>query len=138
MPFWDMYYHVVWATHGRAHLITPKVEEKLYGVIRHKSQLLKCPVLAINGMPDHIHVVVSIHPTVSVAQWVKEVKGFSSYQTNQLDVADGYFNWQSGYSSLTYGRKVIPQIVEYVDNQKQRHANDDVYQYLERTNTDDA
>lgn len=138
MAFWDTYYHLIWATHRRAHLITPTVEETLFRLIRHKSQMLKCPIHAVNTMPDHIHIVTSIRPSVAVMQWVKEVKGFSSYQTNQLDVADEYFSWQSGYGCLTYGRKALPNIIDYVQNQKQHHANDDVYQYLERTDNEET
>lgn len=133
MPFWDMYYHLVWATFKRQHLITPVVEDTLFGLIRQKSLELH----AINTMPDHIHIVVSIKPSIAVAKWVKDIKGFASYQTNQLDVAEDHFSWQSSYGSLTYGRKVVPKIIEYVNNQKQHHANDDIFVYLERTDIDD-
>ncbi len=137
MAFWDMYYHIVWATHGRSHFITPKLEETLFGLVKHKSQMLNCPIHAINSMPNHIHVVVSINPSLAVMQWGKHIKGFSSYQINQLDILEDHFRWQSGYGSITYGRKALPNILEYVQKQKQRHANDDVYQYLERIDTNE-
>lgn len=133
MPFWDMYYHIVWGTYKRQHLITPNIEAKLFGLIRHKSQELQCPIHAINTMPDHIHVVTSIKPSLSVAKWVKDVKGFSSYQINQLDMIDDHFRWQSSYGSITYGRKAISNVIDYLNHQKQHHANDETYIYLERT-----
>ena len=123
----------MWGTHKRHHWITPSIEITLIGLIQHKSQELRCPIHAINTMPDHVHIVVSIRPNVAVAKWVKDVKGFSSYQVNQLEITHDHFRWQTSYGVLTYGKKVIPKIIAYVENQKQHHANDDVYVYLERT-----
>jgi putative transposase len=82
MAFWRLYYHLVWAMKERELLISPNLETKLYGYIIGKADALSCIVHAIGGMEDHIHLVVSIPPTLSIADFVKKIKGSSSYHWN--------------------------------------------------------
>lgn len=109
MPFWRCYYHVVWATKNRAALITPEKESLIFAVIRAKSVELKGEVLAVNGVQDHVHVAVAIPPGLAVADWVRQVKGASSYEVNtRFPNTTPRFAWQSGYSVLTFGAKNLP------------------------------
>ena len=73
MPYWKLFYHVVWGTKHRLPLIDPAWEKDLYGYIRGKATALECIPHAMGGMPDHIHVAISIPPKLSVATmiWVE-------------------------------------------------------------------
>jgi REP element-mobilizing transposase RayT len=133
MPFWRCYYHVIWATKNRAGLITPKVEAVVFAAIRQKADELQSPILAINGVQDHIHIAVSIPPKLSAAEWVKRMKGASTWDVNaQLPDLETAFGWQHSYGVLTFGAKNAQYVVDYVERQKEHHANQTLQSYLEQ------
>ena len=91
-------------------------------------------MIAVNGIPDHVHVAVSIPPTLTVTDWVKNVKGVSSHEVNNvLAEQAARFRWQSGYGVLTFGTRNLDFVVSYIQKQKQHHANNHLYQLLETT-----
>ena len=133
MPFWRCNYHVIWATQYRQPVITPEMEQLIQSTIKHKSTALECPILAINGISDHVHVAVRIPPKRAPADWVRQVKGLSAHEVNAMfPDLPSMFKWQSGYGILTFGEKHIPFIVDYITGQKEHHANDTFEPYLER------
>lgn len=133
MPFWKCFYHVVWATKNREALITPAIEAVIFHAIRSKSDTLQCPVIAVNGVADHIHVAVSIRPALAIGDWVGQVKGASSREANLAFPDLGTkFRWQSEYGVLTLGAKNLPFVVGYIENQKDHHRQDDLQPYLEQ------
>ena len=132
MPFWKFYYHIIWATKYRQPIITPAHEKLIFSTIEMVSAELKSDIFGINGVEDHIHVAVAIPPHVAVAEWLKRCKGASSSTINQTLTADDRFRWQVGYGALTFGQKVLPFVVAYIQNQKAHHAEGTVEHYLER------
>ncbi|MCC6804912.1 MAG: IS200/IS605 family transposase [Anaerolineae bacterium] len=134
MPFWKCYYHIVWATKNREPLISPAVEVVISNAIRSKSHELRCPILAVNGIADHIHVAVSIRPTLAIGDWVGQVKGASSCEVNlTFPDLETRFRWQSEYGVLTLGAKNLPFVISYIENQKDHHRQDDLQPYLEQS-----
>jgi putative transposase len=124
MALWRLYYHLVWGTKKRQPLINPDRESVLYHYIIGKADALACMVHAINGIEDHIHLVVSITPTLSIADFVKNIKGSSAYHLNQdLSASKDKFAWQEGYGVFSLGSKQLDQAVIYVQNQKLHHLN---------------
>jgi putative transposase len=128
MPYWRTYYHLVWTTKNREPLITPEVEKRLYPYLLGKARDICVRVYAINGWSDHVHLVVSIPPTLSVADVVKRLKGASSHDLGSLGVV---FEWQRGYGVLTMGEKQRPFAEQYVREQKTHHAEGAVIRALE-------
>jgi putative transposase len=134
MPFWLFYYHIVWATRFRQPAITPLLEPLIYEAIRHKSNALKAPILALNGVADHVHVAVSIPPAIAVAKWVSDVKAYSSREVNLLlPDAETKFQWQRGYSAFTFGTSRKQYALDYIRRQKEHHAHGTIEPGLERT-----
>lgn len=134
MPFYICYYHIVWTTKNREPLITPEVEQVICNLVRYRSDTLGSPILAINTVADHLHVAVSIKPTVAVADWVKRVKGVSSREVNlHFPNRLSHFRWQEGYGALTFGIRQLDYVVSYIENQKQHHAASTLQPYLEKT-----
>ncbi|MCK6580246.1 MAG: IS200/IS605 family transposase [Anaerolineae bacterium] len=133
MAFWNLFYHVIWATRDRAPLLMPEVERVALGAIERKSNALQCPIHAINGAGDHVHVAVSIPPKIAVADWVRQIKGVSSREVNaafpDLEIA---FAWQNSYGVLSFGVKHLPIVTAYIVNQKAHHADHQLVDYLER------
>ena len=133
MALWRLYYHLVWATKQRQPLISPDREAKLYPYIIGKADALGCIVHAIGGIEDHIHLVVSIPPTFSIADFVKNIKGSSSHYLNQfLSANSNKFCWQEGYGVFSLGSKQLEQAVDYVKNQKAHHLNGTTFTSLEQ------
>lgn len=120
MPYWRLYYHVVWATTGRMPLITADIEEKLFVYINHKCLANKAQAYAVGGMPDHIHLVAAISPAITVADCIRNIKGSSSHYITEHFGID--FSWQRGYGVFSVSCKKLETAIQYVLNQKQHHA----------------
>ena len=138
MPFWRIFYHFVWATVDRQPLIVPDVEPQLYGYIVGKADSLGCITHAIGGVEDHIHVVASIPPKLSLAGYVQHIKGGSAHHLNTNLMKEGVkFNWQRGYGVFSLDSKQVKRVVAYVLNQKQHHQQGDIILALEQEAAED-
>jgi putative transposase len=132
MTIWRTYYHFVWSTRDRMALITPDLESSLYDYVDQKSQFLQVQLHAIGGMPDHIHLIVSIPPKLAIAEFVKRIKGSSSHYLNELNKSQN-FAWQREYGVFSLGSQQLDRAMEYVNNQKQRHQDQRLIDLLEAT-----
>lgn len=119
----SLYLHLVWATWDRFLLITPKIEKPTYRAISSQVVQLGCRVLAINGTPDHLHLIIKITTTISIAELVKKAKGVSSRIVNKVLKPEELFKWQVGYGAFTISRWDLQKIIHYVANQKQHHSD---------------
>ncbi|MBW4619902.1 MAG: IS200/IS605 family transposase [Cyanosarcina radialis HA8281-LM2] len=140
MALWRLYYHLVWATKERLPLIKLELEVPLYNYIIGKSDAKNCIVHAIGGIEHHIHLVVSIPPQLSIADFVKTIKGSSTYYINNnvLSPKSNKFAWQEGDGVFSLGSKQLEQAVIYVQNQKIHHLEKTEIASLEQiTHQDD-
>ncbi len=133
MPLWQLFYHAVWATQYRESRIVPEVEPFVYELLRGKALGLGAKVFALNGMPDHVHLVYSVHPKVAPATFLGSLKGYSSNRLNQSGRLDRQFFWQDEYAVFSFDAKRLPHHVAYVENQKTHHAQATTIPILERT-----
>ena len=124
MPRFRLFYHFVWATKLRLPAITDTNREAIFGSIVTKTKALGGIVHAINGMPDHVHVVATIPPGIALAKYVNEVKGASSHLANHLESSqsDQSFRWQDTYGVTSVSESHVPTVVRYVKNQQKHHA----------------
>ncbi|MFQ5409975.1 MAG: IS200/IS605 family transposase [Anaerolineales bacterium] len=122
-----LYLHLVWATWDREPLITPEIERRLYRNIESEARNVGCTVLALNGMPDHMHLMVSFPTTNTIANLVKQVKGVSSHFVNETLQPDFYFKWQGHYGAFTVSRWDVDKVVNYVKRQKEHHRLGELY-----------
>jgi putative transposase len=119
--FSQIYIQVVFAVKGRQSLINQVWEEDLYkyisGIVRNKEQKM----LAINGMPDHIHMLIGMRPSCCLSDLVREVKKSSTnYVRNNLTLQHD-FNWQEGYGAFSYSQSSLDNVIQYIGNQKVHH-----------------
>ena len=133
MALWRLYYHIVWATKEREQSITAELERPLYGYILGKATALECVVHAIGGMGDHVHLVLSAPPKLSIAELVQNLKGSSAHYANSRPSApDMRFAWQRGYGVFSLGSRQLDAAVEYVRGHKAHHGQGDAVVLLER------
>ena len=126
----ELYYHLVWATKNREPLISVDLEAKLYDHLRRSCVDMKVFLYALNGMPDHVHVVCSVPPTLSISATVKQLKGASA---RLLNGEHTWFAWQPGYAALTFAGRDLRMVQDYVDRQKQHHGANTLHARLEAT-----
>jgi putative transposase len=134
MPYWRLHYHIIWATKERLPLINLEWEDDIYGYLWGKATALGCFPHAINGMPDHVHIAISIPPSLSVAQVIGQMKGSSSHHINSTLDSDKAFAWQDEYGVVSFSEQILPKIVKYVQNQKIHHANNTLMPEMEDIN----
>lgn len=119
--FSQIYIQVIFAIKGRTSLIDASWEEELYkyitGIITNKGQKL----LAINGMPDHIHTLIGMKPACCLSDLVREVKKASNAFVKEKRFVKYKFEWQEGYGAFSYSHSALDNIIAYIQNQKEHH-----------------
>ncbi|MDX1940528.1 MAG: IS200/IS605 family transposase [Saprospiraceae bacterium] len=117
----QLYVHVVFAVKGRANLISRSWKENLYqyitGIITNKNQKL----MVINGMPDHVHILIGLKPDCNLSDLVRDIKANSSKWINENKWVAGKFEWQTGFGAFTVGQSQIQAVVKYILNQEEHH-----------------
>ncbi len=126
----QIYLHFVWATWDRLPLIHDN-ENQIYKAILVKCQSLGATVIGIGGMQDHVHLLVSFPATISIANFIKEVKGSTSHLVTHRIDSDEFFKWQGSYAVFSLSEKDVPRIKSYIQNQKVHHSNDQIDPILE-------
>lgn len=114
-------YQIVFSTKHRERVMIKENREELFkyiwGIIKNK----KCHLYRINGVEDHLHIVTHLHPSVSLASLVKDVKVASSLYIKEKQLFEGFIGWQDGYGAFTYTVKEKDRLIEYVKNQEEHH-----------------
>ena len=128
----DLYVHLIWATSRRRRVLTSEIEHVLHRCIQQEAARLGCVVLAINGMPDHVHLLAQLPATISVAKLAQSVKGVSSRLANQMALPEP-FDWQDNYAAFTLSRSHLARVADYVQHQKEHHAQNTVWHEWEET-----
>src|SRR6266853_349507 len=122
MPYWQLFYHITWATKNRAPLLTPEAEPLIYEFLKKKAIGLEGTGFALNGTTDHIHLIVAIPPKIAVATFIGQVKAVASTKFNKLSNIPHPLLWQDEYSAFSFDNKRLPNHIAYVDRQKEHHA----------------
>ncbi len=117
----QIYIQVVFAVKGRESLIRESSEERLYqyitGIVRKKGQKM----LAIKGMPDHLHFLIGMKPSCCLSDLVREIKKASNEFIREEKLSKLKFNWQEGYGAFSYSHSQLDDVIGYIVNQKEHH-----------------
>ncbi len=116
-----MYVQIVFSVQGRANIISERFRDELEKYICGIVSANKCKPIAIYCNPDHSHVFVGIHPTISVSKITEQIKSGSSNWINERKFIVGKFNWQDGYGAFTYSKSQVDNVVKYIQNQPEHH-----------------
>jgi REP element-mobilizing transposase RayT len=113
----------VFAVKHRNGLIHTSFKEELYKYITGIIKFHNHKLLAINGMPDHLHILIGMRPTQSISDLMQDIKGSSSKWINEKKFLKVKFEWQEGYGAFSYSKSQVYIIIDYIKNQEQHHAN---------------
>ena len=119
----EVYLHLVWTTQRRQPLLDASCARWVHRCIERKFAKLGCVVLALGGMPDHVHLVLRLPTRLNIAVLVKQVKGISSAVVNAMNSHARWFRWQEGYGVFSVSRPRLLKVIPYVQNQKRHHAD---------------
>jgi REP-associated tyrosine transposase len=130
--------HITWHTKNNNPVIKDNIENRLHHFLENKIRKEKEVIFhAIGGIEDHIHLVVSIPPTLRISDWIGQLKGGSSFYINHEIVNRKLLDWQEGYGVVSFGTRDLEWVIQYVRNQKQHHAKGTTQERLERITSDD-
>jgi len=117
----QIYLHFVFAVQNRMSLISPKWKADLYkymsGIIENNGH----KAYVMNGMPDHVHALVSMNPKQAPSDLMHDVKQSSSLWINDNRLVMGKFSWQEGFGAFSYGKSQIQTIANYIEQQEKHH-----------------
>ena len=132
----QIYLHVVFAVEGRQSLIKPEHNDELQKYITGIVSGQKHKLIAINNMPDHLHLLVGMRPDASLSDLVRDIKTNSSRFISGKRWVPGRFSWQEGFGAFSYSRSQLSSVIRYIDNQQKHHARkslrDEYIELLER------
>ena len=119
--FSQIYIQIVFAVSGRQSLIKPEFKEDLFkyvtGIIRNQGQKL----IPINGMADHVHMLIQLSPTIAPSDALRFIKANSSKWVRDKWPRRVSFAWQLGYGAFSVSKSSIPAVLDYIHNQEQHH-----------------
>ena len=118
----DICLHFVWATWDRLPLITEEIEREVYRCLEQACRAEECEVLAVGGMPDHVHLLLLSHNTVTAATLMNHVKGGSSRFISEKLRPGQWFSWQANYGCFSVSRSHRQKEIGSIENQKQHHS----------------
>lgn len=136
----QIYIQVVFAVKGRDSLIAKTWEDELYkyitGIITNKGQKL----IVINGMPDHIHILIGMKPSCCLSDLVREIKKSSNEFIKEKKFTRLNFQWQEGYGAFSYSHSALDNVIAYINNQKAHHTKksfrEEYVEFLEKFKID--
>lgn len=117
----QIYIQIVFAVKGRENLISKIHREELHkyitGIVQNRGQKM----LSIFCMPDHVHLLVGIKPSITISDLVRDIKAGSSNFINQQHWVKGKFNWQEGFGAFSYSKSQIDSVIKYILSQEEHH-----------------
>jgi putative transposase len=131
--------HMVWHANETQPMLSPDVEPFAHRALRQK--LVATPgvyVHEIGGIETHVHLCVTVPPTITISEFIGQLKGSSSHEVNQkVGVGRKVLEWQAGYGVVSFGTKDLEWVKAYVRNQRQHHAQGTMHDRLERWSVPD-
>jgi len=119
----QVYIHMVFSPKGRECCIYEEIQEEVYSYISRIVTNKNHKSIAVNGMPDHIHILAGLNTSISISDLVRDIKRSSTLYINNQKLINKKFQWQEGYGAFSYSRSQLPNIYNYINNQKIHHRS---------------
>ena len=118
----NLFYHIVFSTKGRKDLISAEIEERVWAYIGGIARKHEIIAVQVGGIENHIHILILAKPKIAPSQIVQWLKGESSRWIHQTFPDLAKFEWQDGYGVFSVSKSNVPDVVEYITNQRGHHA----------------
>ncbi len=136
----QIYLHFIFAVESKQNIISKTWKDELYKYITGTIQHYNHKLIAINGVSDHIHILIGYNQNQLIPDLLQDIKGSSSKWINEKKLVKGKFNWQTGYGTFSYSRSQIDKLIKYINNQEKHHEKitfrQEYIDFLEKFNVD--
>jgi len=119
--FTSLHFHFVFSTKNRERWLSPEIEQRVWEYLGGIARQNQMKALQVGGVEDHVHLVVGLPPTLTVSRALQLIKGGSSKWIHETFPALAGFEWQDGYGAFTVSKSQLPEVVDYVGNQREHH-----------------
>jgi REP element-mobilizing transposase RayT len=121
MSYVSSYFHCVFSTKGRCRFITPKLRERLWPFLGGIARQNKMKAIEIGGIEDHVHLLLSLPPTLSIAKALQLIKGGSSKWVHETFPDQRLFAWQEKYGAFGVSVSQLDNVIKYIKRQEEHH-----------------
>ena len=129
-------YHIVFSTKERATVLRENRREEFFRYVWGVHQGLNCHLYRINAMDDHVHILTGLHPSLSLADYVRELKTGTSRWISQEGIFPGFSGWQDGYGAFTISVREKDAVIGYIKEQQAHHQHTDFLEEYRRMLSD--
>ena len=116
-----MFVHAIWSVKNSERRLLKPVRKKLFDHMLQQAKAKDFHIIAVNGVEDHIHCLLQLHPTQNVSSVIQLLKGESSHWLNQNKMVDDVFKWQDGYAVYSISPSAINNVIKYIERQEEHH-----------------
>ncbi|MDD7985373.1 IS200/IS605 family transposase [Lentisphaera marina] len=137
MSYTQSFYHIIFSTKNRRPCLKEELREEIFKYIWGISKNKKCHLIRINGMNEHIHILVNLHSEVSLSSYVRDVKTSTSHWLKSHGLIKDFPGWQREYAALSKNQSDLESVIHYIKNQQEHHKlitwEDEFKQILEKS-----
>jgi putative transposase len=119
--FTQLYIHLVFAVKNRETVLSKNIRNRVFEYMSGIANNMKHKSIIINGVTDHVHILLGLNPAISISDTVHDLKRNSSLFINNEKLSIGRFSWQEGYGGFTYSRSQLHDIYHYIEHQEEHH-----------------
>lgn len=120
--FTQLYIQVVFAVKNRDALLSNRIRKRVFEYISGIITNMQHKSIIVNGVSNHVHILIGLNPSKSISETVREIKRCSSLFINTEKLCAGKFEWQEGYGAFTYSRSQLDDVYKYILNQEEHHS----------------
>jgi len=124
----QLLYHLILEPYGRDKVLTKNKQIRLFTYIKQIIENKRCKLYAINGVENHVHLLVTIRADISISDFIKDVKVSSSKFIKREKLFPYFKRWSSGYAIFTRPYESLDELIKYIDKQKEHHKNKSYYE----------
>ncbi len=125
-------YQIIFSTKNRENVLIEKNRAELFNYIWDVVKNKKSHLYRINGTDDHIHILTHLHPTVALADLIKDIKVSSSLMIKEKNLFPKFNGWQIGYGAFTYSIDAKEKLIQYIINQPEHHKKETFIEEFKR------
>jgi putative transposase len=129
--FHQLFYHFAWSTYSRMAMIHRNIRSQLLNIVNEETKKRGGWPIRHNAMPDHVHLLIRLPPTMKVSEFIGQVKGATAHRVNEEIRPSFKLQWQEGYGVLTLRKDELEKVSRYIDNQETHHQQGKLSELLE-------
>ena len=120
--FTQLYVHLIFAVKHRENILHKNIRNRVFEYMSGIITSLKHKSIIVNGVSDHVHIMVGLNPNISISDTIHDLKRSSTLFINDSHLCPGKFGWQEGYGAYSYSRSQLDDIYKYIENQEAHHS----------------